>query len=306
MMKGDRFWIIILVIILVSVKQACGFDAHRFVIENYTGEITLKYRKYKELIILSAQLNDSMPVNLILDTGCRNTILFGRKYDAVVNPYTSKTIAFSGLGNNSPLLGRISLNNELQFNGVKGSGVVIVVVPSREFVYGMPEIDGVIGYDLLRWFEIEVNPKLSTVTFRNPDGNCLHGDYFKFNLNPDEILPFVSGKLKTTTHTNTDLPLLIDTGSQLGVLLKSYQINENNCEVIARGLCGYIKGTEAYASVFNMNDIQLSSNLIFYVIPAKNQEMLSIGMDFLKDYVFIINSVKQYAAIKRYTHNPDA
>ncbi|MBX2963805.1 MAG: hypothetical protein KF687_14945 [Cyclobacteriaceae bacterium] len=274
----------------------------RFAIEDGACEVTFIYRKFNELIVLSAQLNNSVSVNLILDTGFRNTILFGKKFQTKVNSLTSKTISFSGLGNGSPLIGKISLDNELKFNGVKGSGVTIVLVPSRAFVDEMPGIDGVIGYDLLRWFEIEVNPVMSTVTFRHPEGNSIPDGFTKLDLKKEEVLPIVSGQIEATPHTNNVLPLLIDTGSQLGVLLKSQQIDSSGYEIMARGLCGYIKGMEASGEAFWISQVHMASGFSFSIIPTEREEMLSIGMHFLKDYVFIINSVEQYVAFKTLTN----
>lgn len=298
MMKVRSFLTLVGLVVAVHVSTANPLGDKRFAIEDGACEVTFLYRKFNELIVLSAQLNNSVSVNLILDTGFRNTILFGKKFQREVNPFTSKTISFSGLGNGSPLMGKISLGNELKFNGLTGSGVVIVVVPSRAFVNEMPGIDGVIGYDLLRWFEIEVNPKMSTVTFRHPEGNSILDGFTKLDLNKEEVLPIVSGQIEATRHTSNVLPLLIDTGSQLGVLLKSQQIDSSHCEIIARGLCGYIKGVEASGEAFWISQVHMASGFLFSVIPTDKEEMLSIGMGFLKDYVFIINSVEQYVAFK--------
>jgi len=301
-MKIGSFLMLMGLMVTINFSRANELNDKRFTIEDGTCEVTFIYRKFNELIVLSAQLNNSVSVNLILDTGFRNTILFGKKFQREVNSFTSKTISFSGLGNGSSLIGKISLDNELKFNGLKGSGVVIIVVPSRQFVNEMPGIDGVIGYDLLRWFEIEVNPKMSTVTFRHPEGNSIPDGFTKLDLNKEEVLPIVSGQIQAAPHTSNVLPLLIDTGSQLGVLLKSQQIDSSECEVMARGLCGFIMGAEASGERFWIGQVHMASGFLFSVIPTDKEEMLSIGMDFLKDYVFIINSVEQYFAFKIPTH----
>ena len=285
-------------VLAINFSQADPFSEKRFIIEDDISELTFKYRKYKELIVLSAQLNNSTVVNLILDTGCRGTILFGKKFQKYVNSFTSHTIPFSGLGNGLPLIGKVSLDNELKFNGMIGSGITILVVPSRKFFNGIPTIDGVIGYDLLRFFEIEVNPRRSTITFRRPENNSVPDEFVKFNLNDSDILPFLSAQIDAKLHTNNVLPLLIDTGSQLGLLLKSQQLNPNDCEIFARGLSGHIKGIEAYGRAFHIGEVSLTSDFLFSVIPTDREEMLSIGMNFLKDYIFIINTVELYVAFK--------
>ena len=284
--------------VAINFSIANPLSEKLFTFEDDLCEVTFKYKKYKELIVLSAKLNNSIAVNLIFDTGTRSTILFGKKFQKYVNSFTTHTISFSGLGNGVPLMGKVSLDNELKFNGLKGSGMAILVVPSRKFFSEMSYIDGIIGYDLLKYFEIEVNPRRSTITFRSPENNSVSDEFVKFNLNDSEVVPILSGQIDAILHTKNVLPLLIDTGSQLGVLLKSQQLNPYDCEIFARGLSGHIKGIEAYGKVFHIGEVPLTSDFLFSVIPTDRDEMLSIGMDFLKDYVFIINIVELYVAFK--------
>ena len=50
-----------------------------FFMPDELNEMTLHYKTYHNLILLPVTINDSVHVNLILDTGCRNLVLFGRR-----------------------------------------------------------------------------------------------------------------------------------------------------------------------------------------------------------------------------------
>jgi hypothetical protein len=180
-----------------------------------------------------------------------------------------------------------------------------VVLPNRH-VLGLGGIDGVIGYDLLMRFEIEVNPRASTITFRPADRELTHTDFVHFKLRSNEIIPVSTGRVMAGKHTQDNLPLLIDTGSQLGILMKAKKVHSfDECKIMARGFCGYIKGVEAFAETFQIQGQEVTSDLTISITPTKGEEMLSIGMDFLKDYIFIINSAKEFFALKPATQNAE-
>src|SRR5688500_86252 len=93
-------------------------------------EMTLRYRSVRNLIVLPVTINDSIRVNLILDTGCRNLVLFGKKFKKLMNLQPGRQIQFSGLGSGRPVAGSISLFNKIAIDQVLGERIAVVVVPS--------------------------------------------------------------------------------------------------------------------------------------------------------------------------------
>ena len=65
--------------------------------------MSLWYRTVKGLFVLPVRINDSITVNLILDTGCRNLILFGKKLRKSFRLSNRKPVQFSGLGDGRPV-----------------------------------------------------------------------------------------------------------------------------------------------------------------------------------------------------------
>src|SRR5687768_1026207 len=100
-------------LIVIPFTAFAGTPASGFFLPDSVTEMTLRYRTVKGLIILPVTINDSIEVNLILDTGCRNLILFGKKFKNMFKITTGKPIEFSGLGTGRPVSGRLSLGNKV-------------------------------------------------------------------------------------------------------------------------------------------------------------------------------------------------
>ena len=70
------------------------------------------------LVILPVVINDTVRVNLILDTGCRNLVLFGKKFQKLFKTEQDKKLQFSGLGVGDAITGELSLNNKVSIEAV--------------------------------------------------------------------------------------------------------------------------------------------------------------------------------------------
>src|SRR6478609_743815 len=137
-----------------------------FFMPDELNEVTLRYKSYRNLILLPVNINDSIHVNLILDTGCRNLVLFGKRFQNMFAINSDKKIQFSGLGSGKPVCGALSLNNKISIDKLKGLKIPVVVVRERNIFEGSITVDGVIGYDIFIKFEVELHPKEKLITFR--------------------------------------------------------------------------------------------------------------------------------------------
>src|SRR6187399_3279335 len=89
-----------------------------FSLPDSINEVTLHYKRANNLIVLPVTINDSVHVNLILDTGCRNVVLFGKRFMREFNIHPDKRVEFSGLGSGRSVAGRISLGNKVSIDAV--------------------------------------------------------------------------------------------------------------------------------------------------------------------------------------------
>jgi hypothetical protein len=280
-----------------TVMAMARTPEHGFALEAPLTESVIRYKKYGNLIILSPRINDTLQVNLILDTGGRNIVLFGRRFLKCFPFYEPRPIRFSGLGEKKPISGQLALNNSVTLEGIIGNRMPVVVVPGRNIFAGIGTIDGVIGYDLLTRFELEINPAASTITFRCAAKSTPRKTLAVHSLNPDEMLPHISGNIQIA-EGEKHLPLLVDTGSVLGLLYKSSEAPVGE-EVVGMGYCGLLFGERAKCDRLNVNGVELAADVEMTITRHRRTDCLSIGMDFLKDYVFVINKVQGYFQLSR-------
>src|SRR4051812_38731006 len=109
-----------IIVLVVLFNTAFSNPRYGFYLPDSVSEMTLHYRCVKNLIVLPVAINDSILVNLILDTGCRNLVLFGKRFQRLLKLNSGKQIQFSGLGTGKPVHGFLSLSNSVSIHQVLG------------------------------------------------------------------------------------------------------------------------------------------------------------------------------------------
>ena len=96
--------------------------------------------------------------------------------------------------------------------------------------------------------------------------------------------------------------LMIDTGSSLGLLLKTTNISEFHAsedeKVLGIGFNGPLSGYETVSQRLILNGLEMDG-VRTGIVSSPWHNNASIGMDILKNYVVIINYCKSYVCFKR-------
>jgi hypothetical protein len=276
-----------------------------FFLPDSVNEMTLRYKSIKNLIVLPVVINDSITVNLILDTGCRNLVLFGKRFEKLFNNRLIRKVQFSGLGSGKPVEGYLSLSNKVSIHQVLGEQIPIVVVPDKNVMSLYNNIHGVIGYEIFFKFEIELNPKAETITFRPANRATAPLGFSQVPLRIIDCRPVINSVVNMDSDIDRKYDLMIDTGSTLGLLVKTTDMDEfdyqTSRKVIGIGFNGPIYGYRTLVKYMNLDGLVMS-NLATGVIESPWHNYASIGMEVLKDYVVVINYFKSYACFKKLTN----
>jgi hypothetical protein len=273
-----------------------------FYLPDSVNEMTIRYRTVKDLIILPVMINDSIRVNLILDTGCRNLVLFGKRFQKLLAYNPDRIIQFSGLGSGKPVQGFLSLSNKVSIQKVLGESIAIVVVGSRNLFSQCKDVDGVIGYDIFLRFEIELNPVEKTITFRPAQRVSPPPGYYTVPLQITDARPIMRSEiaLENDQGQNRKYELMIDTGSSLGLLLKTTNIadfSECSQKIIGIGFNGPIHGYNTFSKRLHLENFDID-NLPTGIIQSPWHNYASIGMKVLRKYIVVLNYCKSYASFK--------
>ncbi|HET9486263.1 MAG TPA: retropepsin-like aspartic protease [Chryseosolibacter sp.] len=296
--------IIAIFLLFFSSVAVFGVDpAAGFFLPDSVNEMTLKYKTMRGLVILPVMINDSIRVNLILDTGCRNLILFGKKFKKLLPIHSGKAVQFSGLGNGRPVTGSLSLGNKVSIGEVLGEQIPVVVVGSNNLFGICPNVDGVIGYDIFLKFEIELNPNLRTITFRPAMKSTPPSGFTKVPIRIIDARPIMASHVYLYRDASKSFDLMIDTGSSLGLLLKTTKISEMssswNEQVLGIGFNGRLSGYHVTADKLLLADLSIQG-VSTGIVSSPWHNNASLGMQVLKDYILVLNYCKAYACFKKY------
>lgn len=290
----------------LNFSQAANHPAAGFSLPDSVSEMTLRYKTVKNLIILPVTLNDSVQVNLILDTGCRNLILFGKRFTKRFLILQGRRVEFSGLGSGRAVNGELSIGNKVSIDQVLGSQIPVVVVPGNNLFASYDNVDGVIGYDIFLKFEVEVNASQRTITFRPALKSVVPKGYTHVPLKISDARPVTTSEVFISPGSSRRLELMIDTGSSLGLLMKTTNIEDfdhyKNEAVLGIGFNGPLSGYHTISDRLLISDLEIKG-VSTGIVSSQWHNKASIGMEVLKDFVFILNYCKGYACFKELEPN---
>jgi hypothetical protein len=288
--------------ILYSYPIFAGETVAGFFLPENVQEITFKYHTINNLILLPVTINDSVKVNLILDTGCRNLVLFGKQFQTkfVTDPH--RKIQFSGLGNGKPVNGKLSLENKVSIHAVLGEKIPVVLVENKNLFSAYSDIHGIIGYDIFIKFEIELNTEKKLITFRPADLAELSVGFEKVPIYVKDARPLIQSNVFFSETNRESCELMIDTGSTLGLLVKTSDLKKfpkgNKKFVLGRGLNGEIIGVEVQTEKLQLALFEIK-NVFASIIYSEWQNYASVGMDIMKEYTVVLNYCKAYIGFKK-------
>jgi hypothetical protein len=289
-------------IILLSSSVFASEPNAGFFLPVHVQEMTFRYHTINNLIVLPVTINDSIKVNLILDTGCRNLVLFGKQFQKKFHVDPTRKIQFSGLGNGKPVNGKLALNNKVSIHAVLGEQIPVVLVESKNLFSAYSEVHGIIGYDIFIKFEIELNAAKHLITFRPAGTAELATGFERIPLRITDARPLIQSHVFFNSSEGEACELMIDTGSTLGLLVKTSDLKKfpkgNKKIVLGRGLNGDITGIEVAAEKLHLEKFEIK-NIFANIIYSEWQTYASVGMDIMKNYTVVLNYCKAYAGFKK-------
>jgi hypothetical protein len=295
----NHFFMFRAYLILLLLGTACTYSVAiptaGFYLPDSVFEFTMRYRTINNLIILPVSINDSVQVNLILDTGCRNMLLFGKRFEKYFQT-ENKEIEFSGLGSGKPVKGKLSLGNSVSIQTVRGKSIPIIIVPEKNLFSTLPNVHGIIGYEIFAKFEIELNFPEKLITFRTSAFSFPFPEFTYLSLKVVDSKPVLEASMTSEDGETLIRDLLIDTGSALGLIVAVDTKQRTQRDALGRGLNGLVIGKKSITRKLLLNDLEFTDVNTSVVYSQTNYA--SIGMDILKNQVIIINYARSYVAFR--------
>ena len=299
-MTSPKTLIFAVAILLVCSHGMSNTLRQGFALPDSLEEFRMIYRTMDNLILLPFEINDTLSVNLVLDTSCRTLVLFGNHFTKFLPTVPGKTVEFSGMGPGQAVRGSISLGNTLRMGYIKGVDIPIVIATQKGPFKSNMRIDGLIGYDILTRFEVEVHPHRQEIIFRAAFNRSLPEGYNYIPLRMTDQKPMIASTI-TFPDEVISSGVLVDTGSTLGLLLKTSDKSRFSAStassVLGKGLNGVFKGHTTTAHSLLLHEFEIGKIAAGITYSARH-DYASIGMGVLKNYSVIINCVQAYMGLQ--------
>ncbi|MTI22984.1 hypothetical protein E1176_18280 [Fulvivirga sp. RKSG066] len=269
---------------------------------NNKTSTTLKFKLINNLIVIPVKVN-GMDLNLILDTGMRSVVLFGKKYTRRLEVLDDVTVRLSGYGKKKNRPCKLSLDNDLQIQDVLGQHVSIVIMPSPDLFedVGLSNIDGIIGYEIFSRFIVRIDYPGNQITLFEPYAAPPIVGFETLPLTIKDTKPYIPATLIDDAGQSYQGQFHVDTGSSQDIMMFLREEDEKNFRVRDRALVGVGIGGNIKGFVGEKSQMHLGNNFSKEIVPKYIQRLFSnrelqdakgsIGSGFLKHNVVILDYI---------------
>ncbi|ALI97971.1 aspartyl protease family protein [Rufibacter tibetensis] len=244
-------------------------------------KVRIPFELVHNLVIIPIQINNSKPLNFVVDTGVDRTLLMEMGVFDSITLNNIERLYLRGLGKGAGIEAILSSGNRLNFKGVEAKNQKVLVLEENIFNLstrlGM-EVNGIIGYPLFKDFVVEIDYDNRVLTLYKP------GKYPEKKASKSTVIPLVIENAKPYVQveaTFTDgevcpLRLIVDSGMSSSMLLYSptfpeVKIPDKRIEAyLGRGLNGDIHGEIARLEALQLGPFTLKSP------PASFPDTMSI------------------------------
>jgi len=223
--------LIMLMIIIMSAISMSGCNLVSMAKRSYSNAMMEKvwkdesriarvpFKLLNDHIIMPVSINGGHPLNFILDSGAATTVIFESHRTKKIELDRSFPISLSGAGHGKSSIAFNVKDTDITVGSLtlKGASVVYLPVDSAQFFKSLDEVyfDGVIGYDFLQRFPLEIDYERMIVSIYRDTSDLpdlTSDEWQKLELNIESRMPTLVTKLKIASGNNARVKLILDTG----------------------------------------------------------------------------------------------
>lgn len=212
---------------------------------------TVPFETVGSYIVVKAKINQSTPLNFILDTGLRNIIiteLFSE--DSISLQYISE-INLKGLGSGNELSAFESNNNILKVGNVNLHNIKVLVL--KEDIFNLSKqtgskINGLIGIDFFEDYLVQINHSNKRINFFETEFFLSPKGYGMMPITIESKKMYLQLSVLVNDSVKRSVKMLIDTGAELNAWFQTitnesvHLPQKSVAGRIGQGLNGEVKG----------------------------------------------------------------
>lgn len=240
--KDIKFLYIFFIVISLSlVLEPYTLLGRGFKFKSGREKSIIPFNYIEGLIILPFKMENKR-VNLILDTGISNIVLFDKMGKYGLKQNMEKDILFSGIGRSHIIKGKLIPEVKMETDDIEGSGLAVVIIPQKFLDKKLMNINGMIGYDLFSKFMVTIDYTKKQIILTYPK-KVSPADYYEKELVFIGTKPHVNFYLSIPGIDEKGHLFFIDTGACFDLLLNHNPFSKNSKkDILGSGLTGNVKG----------------------------------------------------------------
>jgi hypothetical protein len=183
-------------------------------------------------IMVPCRVNGSEPIWFLLDTGAEATIInIGRMKEFGLQPFGATSV--TGGGNSAPFSFTRVASLRVGDAELAGQRDGVMDLSGLERIYGMP-MGGLLGYDFLSRFVVEVDYVAKTIALYDPAAHAYAGSGERVPFIMEEGHPHVASRISVPGAPPIDADMVLDCGAADTVNLASPFVKAHRLLELAR------------------------------------------------------------------------
>lgn len=300
--------------ILFSAFPIFGQEGFQF--DEGVNKVVIPFKFINNLVFIPIKVN-GIELNLLLDSGVEETILFSMEEKKEVSFFNVEKITLRGLGSEDSIEGLKSTSNTLEMKGMKSTNHLLYIVLDQNFNLsshvGIP-VNGIIGYDFFKSNLVEINYESKRITIYKEAYKNRKRIEKKFQMVPITIersKPYIVSSIFLNSN-EIPVKLLIDIGNSDAVWLfenesKGIKIPDKNFEdYLGKGFSGDIEGKRSQITKFSMSKFEFQNPIIAFPnsTSIKNVKMVinragSVGSEILRRFSVVFDYPNQKMFLRK-------
>jgi hypothetical protein len=253
---------------------------------------TLHFELIDDHIVLPVSVNESEPLNFVLDSGAGATVILESRHTNTLALEMGGEVAVSGVGNGPDPVAHIVADTDLSLGSVRLEGLSVIYLPlaSVPFFHNLDEVyfDGVIGAPFFERFVVEIDYDRQLISFSEPGSVATRidqrsADWQELPLQVQSGVPYLATRIDTGPEQSIAVKLLVDTGYRGPVSLtpKTHdEIDEPReyFSTVSQGLSGDVETKVGMSESLTIGGFQLSNVPVSYSISGGESDNGSNGL----------------------------
>lgn len=286
----------------IPVFSQQGFEF----VKNRSNRITIPFRLINNLVFIPVQVN-GVELLFLLDSGVKETILFGFEDTKELNLNHVEKISIQGLGGNEAIEGLKSSGNVLKIDKMQADNYLLYLILDPSFNlsnYVGVTVNGIIGSAAFQNHLVEINYSKKKLSFYWQDSKFqkkIQKKYSSIPLIIEQGKPYVNSIVKIKEE-DVPVKLLVDSGNSDAVWLfdqlsDKIEVPEKHFDdYLGQGLSGAVEGKRARIDAFKMADFEFRLPIVAFpnIYSLKNislqpNRLGSLGGEILKRFTVVFD-----------------